>query len=502
MSKINLPACGKIYVRAPLRLESPLIIGSGRSEYSDLDLLRDPVTAKPMIPSTSIIGVFRSFLTKTLYELEGRLSPLVQENFKYLFGYLATEEEKNAAERKNAMAIEGQSALQCGDILLNHAAIWSRDGVKIDAKSNTAEASMKYNYEVVEAADEFELRLELTLRKGRRKSEAPEKEFFDVQIFKRMLLTIFQGIHDGHIRLGAKTNKGFGKLGIDLNAVAVTELNFANSAHVLQWLSEKPEAPANGKLVGQNLAPFAAPNQQFKIDAWFALKSAMLIKAYASDPGLPDAAAIDREVRAGEKRQRRAVLPGTSMMGAVQHRALKILNTLGDPHAQAKLEGLFGYVRDETAALKLPAEERKKPPAQKGRVRIEETLIENAAREVQTRIKIDRFTGGTIHGALFEMMPLWQKDGGDAIHVVITINDYQDWEPGLFLFILKDLWTGDLAIGGEKNVGRGVLQGRHANISWKENTARLQADATGKLEPAALAPLEALVTKFKEAMQS
>jgi CRISPR/Cas system CSM-associated protein Csm3 (group 7 of RAMP superfamily) len=180
---------------------------------------------------------------------------------------------------------------------------------------------------------------------------------------------------------------------------------------------------------------------------------------------------------------------------------------------EAKLKNLFGYVevddedddekaKEKTSLAKSP-DTPKQPPAARGRVRIEETLIENVVREVQTRIKIDRFTGGTIHGALFEMMPLWQMNNDDAVHIVMTVEDYKDWEAGLFLYVLKDLWTGDLAIGGEKNVGRGVLQGRRAEIRWKGGHVQLQADAQGRLVngAAALEPLKFFEQKLQEAIR-
>jgi hypothetical protein len=36
--------------------------------------------------------------------------------------------------------------------------------------------------------------------------------------------------------------------------------------------------------------------------------------------------------------------------------------------------------------------------------------------------------------------------------------------------VLKDLWTGDLVLGGEGSVGRGVLQGEEATMTLKEKT--------------------------------
>jgi len=38
--------------------------------------------------------------------------------------------------------------------------------------------------------------------------------------------------------------------------------------------------------------------------------------------------------------------------------------------------------------------------------------------------------------------------------------------------VLKDLWCGDLAIGGEKNVGRGVLKGLSATIRWNNEEGK------------------------------
>ena len=100
-------------------------------------------------------------------------------------------------------------------------------------------------------------------------------------------------------------------------------------------------------------------------------------------------------------------------------------------------------------------------------------FIERYIAELQTRIKIDRFTGGTIESALFETMPLFNQYNPESDNpsekvrnVRITITDYEPYEAGLMLLILKDLWTGDLAVGGEKGVGRGTFKGFRAEIEW------------------------------------
>jgi len=465
-------AIGKLLIRIPLSLESPLIIGSGESEHSDVDVLRDPVSGSPLIPATSMIGVFRAYLENGLRE-ELAAGGSRRDNFIFLFG-----------DRRAEIA---QSALQCDDILLAGARVVIRDGVAIDAQTNTAADQMKFNYQIVEPPGIFMLLLEMTLR-----------PCFEVSILRRLLWTIFTAIARGEIRLGAKTNKGFGRLAVDLNAIQVAELDFTRRHHVWQWLSGEyefaPAAPADRQV-------YEISHREFVIDALFQIKNSLLIKSYSPDPAAPDAVALGRsssnsgsssgtntetQVPLPTASATAPVLPGTSVMGAVRHRAGKILKTLGlpEPVLEAALAGLFGFVSERPAT----------PSARKGRVRAEETWLRNVRAEMQTRIRLDRFTGGTWPGALFETMPLWPDGDGGAVRIVLSIRDCHAWEAGLFLYILKDLWTGDLPLGGEKSIGRGVLAGVSAKIVWDQHKVNLRADPAGGLvdDPAAWTLLEAV----------
>jgi len=46
---------------------------------------------------------------------------------------------------------------------------------------------------------------------------------------------------------------------------------------------------------------------------------------------------------------------------------------------------------------------------------------------------------------------------------------------GLLLLLLRDLWTGDLPLGGESSVGRGRLKGRSATLAYDGKTWRFAA---------------------------
>ena len=45
----------------------------------------------------------------------------------------------------------------------------------------------------------------------------------------------------------------------------------------------------------------------------------------------------------------------------------------------------------------------------------------------------------------------------------------KDYEVGLLLLLLKDLWTGDLPVGSTSNIGRGRLQGKESTITWQSS---------------------------------
>ena len=74
----------------------------------------------------------------------------------------------------------------------------------------------------------------------------------------------------------------------------------------------------------------------------------------------------------------------------------------------------------------------------------------------------DRFTGGVID--LFGEKALWQSDSEPVLTLRYTVWPPQKGEArpgdlGLALLLLKDLWLGDVALGGDQSIGRGRLQG-------------------------------------------
>jgi hypothetical protein len=269
---------------------------------------------------------------------------------------------------------------------------------------------------------------------------------------------LLDGFAAGEIRLGAKTRKGLGKGRI--SAWNIREFETANAAHFNAWLDRRFD---HGKpLTIRDLAP-AQPQslrRVMTIDAAFRLKTSLLIRTAGDQAGAPD------QVHLTENGS--PVVSGTSLAGVLRHRAERIARTmLSSDDAVSLIERMFGPLKRENG-------EKWDPRA--GDVTVEESILDSSAFEtlVQGRVAIDRFTGGALQQHLFDEGVLYPRAGNLSVMKARISLDLPD--PGadaadanccmaLLLHCVKDLWTGDLAIGGEIGCGRGVWQGICADIT-------------------------------------
>jgi CRISPR/Cas system CSM-associated protein Csm3 (group 7 of RAMP superfamily) len=288
------------------------------------------------------------------------------------------------------------------------------------------------------------------------------------------------------LRIGAKTNNGLGK--IQLIDEKLYDYDFTDYKNVILWLKGNlegnQEKPARIDI--KNVIPLQKNEIDLIIDAYLDLKTSLIQRSYNDDPSMPDASHIQSEeilIKPDGKEEviKNNILTGSGTKGAITARAKRILNTIWTNDEQSKLkfiDKLFGYVNDPKDAT--DKREDKKP--KKAKLQIEERELPAYVAELQSRIKIDRFTGGTINGALFDSMPLFNtKQVAQEIdlkkkytRITIRVRDCSEAEAGLMLLVLKDLWTGDLPVGGEKGIGRGVFNGDSASIKFQNKTIMLK----------------------------
>ena len=404
----NAAIRGRITVKGILQLDAPLLIAEGASsnERGGLDIHvlqnRDGV---PFIPGTSLAGVLRSAVK--------------DDNVRnLLFGTI---------DKKNPQ----QSAVLLYDVLLANAKIGVRDGVSIDAVTGTAIKGYKYDYEVVEKGEKGVFYAEIVLRQ----IHAGQKEAL-TQELRHLCRLLCSGFH-----VGALTTKGFGR--VYMTQIDIDCYDFRNFDDVAAWLSpeRKPAVmhwDESDFLEADKDHPYSAA-EDFMIEADFVLTGSLIVRDKDDD----------KDVAATMKKSGGAyIIPGTSLKGVLRHRAAYILHALGmgREFANDRIDSLMG-----TTAVR-------------SRFVVEETTVAAAA-HAQTRNRIDRFTGGTIKSALFSTEPVWRKtEGGRSVTLRFGVHQARDWEAGLCVLLLKDLWLGRIAIGGEKSIGRGTLEGLRAVI--------------------------------------
>lgn len=431
---------GKITAQGELVLDAPLLIGDGGeddSDQKDVHVLRNK-QGIPYIPGTSLAGVLRAFIAEDMPQATA-----------LLFG---TEHDNSSSSG------ELQSSLSLYDVKLSNAEIIVRDGVSISDVTGVALALHKYDYEAVDRGAHGILQLEFTLRG----IHAEHKDIIEPALTKlgqRLL---------GGFYVGAHSMKGFGK--VHLKNLTVDCYDFTKPQDVLAWLNPERQPATGHETYTDEQAERTYAAADFVVDAQFALQHSLIVRDYDQD--LRNAASPDAEtsLSAVMKKDSRGnyIIPGTSLKGVLRHRAGYILRALGKD--KSLLETLMG---PSVETMKQQPNEAKR----RSRFRVDEAILrQGVAAKPQSRNRIDRFTGGTINTALFTTEPIWQKEPGKPVlSLHFGVLKAEAWEAGLTLLLLKDLWLGRTAIGGEKSIGRGTLQGISAEISYQGHQWQLQA---------------------------
>jgi hypothetical protein len=166
-----------------------------------------------------------------------------------------------------------------------------------------------------------------------------------------------------------------------------------------------------------------------------------------------------------------AVLPGSSVKGAVRGRVKMIAEYMGLGNAT---EEIFG--RDSAGG----------DNGKKGLIRFEDVKLSGEGRQKITRIRIDRFTGGVMRGGLFREEPL-----SSDVDLRISAPASQPTACALLTYALRDLGLGLYNLGSGGAVGRGYLSveridmtapdGRQACLRFDKDHACTVEDKAGLL---------------------
>lgn len=445
----------RLIIHGNLILDTPTCLGDGDADdLIDLMVLRDSISDHALLTGSSIAGALRSYLFD--YNNELNLDII-------LFGGRRQDDDGD------------QSPLIINDSISSKP-IQSelRDGVKIDSKTRTVDpnARAKYDLELLQPGTEFPLSFELLIDKNHN-----EQELINALAIALQGLEPKNGSQSGEISLGMKKRRGFGQCHV--KQWQVWYFNLEDAKERMAWLKFEhwrtdlftediksiQEAFTQAK-INVNFDELSKKDQRniFTIHATFNLATPLLIRSGHSETGkAPDV--VHLKSYRSEQKKAVPVLPGTSLAGVLRHRSERILNTLGKP--ATIIDDIFG-----------PDATDKTKPAKASRLIVHESVIENAADLVQTRIAIDRFTGGAYHGALFQEQPIFPNNKTKLV-LKLELRNPKEYEIGLLLLLLKDLWTSDLPVGGTSSIGRGRLKGKCATITDKDQQWKITKDENG-----------------------
>jgi len=433
------------------------------------EILRDSASSRPMISGATLAGALRAYLQSYMqghWAKEDRTHP---QRAQKLFGDISEEGENDASVMSWLMVDDA--------VCVQEAALSARDGVAIDGTTRSARQGQKFDHDMLPEGTIFPLSFEL---------QVPEAAEGDAML--ESLAVALRGLQNGEIHFGFRKHRGSGEC--KAQAWKVLRFDMHNKKDVAGWILGDESGVREGEdieallLNGRKIA-LEDQRDEFHLRAWLEISDTFLIRDAGVDAADPDHVPLADS-------DGNPILSGWSLTGALRHRAEKILNTLNLPYAEAMTDSMFG-----------PYQKEKKKKAPRGsRLVVKETRIKNHGYDqnplVQTRIQVDRFTGGAMRQHLFSEIPLTKGE----LEVDLALRNPCEGEIGLLLLLLKDLWTEDLPIGGESSIGRGRLKGLRAELAWKDERWVMAEDA-GKFkletgEPERLEKFTAAVRDWKE----
>lgn len=489
----------RIIIEGDLVLQSPAYFGSGdQDDLSDMPLLADLSDGKtPLLPGTSIAGALRSYLrareqgyltavpNRDNTEDKAVLQRAQQREWesleRQLFGGFGEKEAEADGEREQ---MSEQSSLIVEDAYGRDHHIERRYAVKLERATRTAEDQKLFDTQLWAAGTTFPLRFELVIRAGDKADN-----------LKQALAAALTGLSDGSITLGGRKRRGYGQAWVKEWRVKSYDLKHELVAYLENGSKPLPElgvTAVSDLHAALGVRPWQRDNRHtLHLHATFTLDGSLLIRSEGSSHDVADFVHLQARQANGATAP---ILSGTSLAGALRARALKIANTL-DKTGQAKtvVYNLFGPDMDDKEWARSQGAEKVKPQA--SRLIAAETEIQHGITNlVQNRVSIDRFTGGARDTALFNEQPLWGKPE-TRMTIDLRLVNPKDADIGLLLLLLKDLWTGDLPLGGESSVGRGRLKGKKATLTLAETVWQIEDD-NGRLQFSGNGRQEELQNKY------
>jgi CRISPR/Cas system CSM-associated protein Csm3 (group 7 of RAMP superfamily) len=466
---------------------TPLRIGNGDvTEHDDLKTSESGEKIEIAAVATDVRGC--AYIPATT--IKGRLRAWAQTNgmakFEDLFGSSNTADENavgGKVEFHDAFALSVESLQPQPPRWPPNAPYWRSDrltgvaaGVAIDRRTRTASDEKLFHHEFVPPGVSFTL----TVAAQNLDEDEPAA-----------LICILNGLN--HVALGAATGDGWGRVKWELTGVKRIE-----GAGIAAWISSGCKGVGYDALSSLNagqiedlkskaagLSVAANPNACISLDLRLEFESNFLVN---------DPSQVKTREEVGEENaiahaplldaERRAVLPSSSIRGALRNQAERILRTIGGEKTACYIDD--EEVRPMCDAVYVEADLKQLCPACQifgangWRSPISFTHFTAAAdltEMTQEFLAIDRFTGGGAEGAKFNAKSVYRPQLCGSVTIDLKALEragVERWALGLLLLTFKDLIEGDVRLGFGAAKGYGAVRAKIEKITlpdWNQCAA-------------------------------
>ncbi len=476
--------------RIVIEAETPLSIGSGEKDLVTDSLVATDSNGLPYIPATSIAGVVRSMM-KSLCPNEGEISDKDKDIVDSLFGFQGSGKNSDKGKGSEIIFTEAKildiqgnvmdglcdmDGISSDSLLLHYAALPVRQHVRITDKGTAADQRL-FSGQVVFAGSRFCFEIEMV-------SDGQNYTLFE---------SVLSRLRDVSFRLGGGTRDGFGKIRVvemktaDLDLLKKESLDAylakSSSLDSLFWKEHGHEtenmsmAPAASKsmihyrleLRPESFFQFGSGYNDDEVD--MTPVKAKKVEWTETDSGVTGTL-IDNLV----------LIPATSLKGALAHRVAFHWNRLSSKYADDMKGTDFDKITgsNNEAVRLLFGSDGDEHDMTRGNVIFSDIIQGKAKDKIFNHLKIDRFTGGGIEGALFSEKAIYGE--GDCYTTEILLDKKNLFNScgkngsseakrviNTFEKALDDLCNGMLSLGGGVNRGHGVFNGTLVIVNDNEH---------------------------------
>ena len=397
-----------------IEAQTPLKIGSNSSDFLQDSPIQKDWNRLPMILGTSIAGVLRKDFHKNLVDdIFGK-----ENGSKVIISNALLVDENGKVFEE--LLLEKTPFLQLFDTLpiREHTAITDK---------GVAKEYSKFDEEILYKGTRFKFSIELI--------EDTKKNFED----------ILSLLSNSSFRIGGGSSKGFGKIKV----IEIKTQNFDNNSYEDYSSSLNHSLSDSYQVVEHNSKEHTIYTLKITSDDFFMFGSGF------GDRDADQTPIYEKIVdyKKAKLSENMVLIPASSIKGALAHRTTYHYNLqkkyfIGDEDAKQTIKELFGEAKNSKDDI----------DGLKGKIIFSDVFQKNK-NELKTfdHVGIDRFTGGTLDGALFQEKTIAQKDEFE-IEIVVE-NGIQECYIKAFETALNDICNGMLALGGTTTKGNGVFSG-------------------------------------------